>query len=480
MQQYWAAILVSFLAASAAAQPIVPVTYQGVLERNGARVTGQYVFRVEVFGSASGTDSVAGPYDIAGTAVEDGLFALTFDLDTAGLDSTTYWLEISVGRVRDTTLEVLGLRQAFNPSALSVQSAGAEIEPDGTNVLGRGEADLLIVDNLQSGTSSATKATAWQSFVPDVGGRLSLVSFGGDFLSGNTITVNIFEGRGVGGTLVLSEGGGFDTGGIFLLPFADLTLIEGQEYTAQVIIEGLLGVNPAFEFGIVDGDPYPQGESSEGFGRDLRFSIGVRAPGQPAVQVLSGGRLQARQGIDITGRLVVSEDPDLIGLDTVLLPDNSIDPIETSAEPGVSATRRESTLIETALPSSLIRVAEAAMTPPANGYIHATYTAVFKPQSVPSLPIELVLEMNGFGPAISGSYVFPVTIRESNVLDLAKTIVTIQGVFEIDLDGLEGTSTEVRVFATRLDASFPTAVASDSVLTLIYYPTSYGVVESGG
>lgn len=460
LQRAVIACVAAFCAASALAQPVVPVTYQGVLEEAGAPFDGPADLMFSLYEDQTGGVPVAGPIEVLGVDVAGGLFVATFDLDTSGLAARTYWLEVGVGPA-EQGVEILGTRQPFNPAALSVQSAGAEIEPDGANVLARGEATLDVAQNT-TGDSATSAPGFWQSFVPSEGGVLREIRVFGQLLAGSLVDVRVYRGRGTGGPLLLDEQAIFDSDGFLANPTAQVEIEQGLEYTFEFVGTAFGGGAADLEFEISEGDAYPEGACSAGGDLDARFRVGVLTQGPPRVYIDANERMHAEDGLEVTNLLLVNPIDGQPSLDPVRVPDGSIESDERSDEPGIA----RGYLPRGEEGSNIAR--RISLIAPAAGFVHVIGTGTFTESSLGSGTKIASLRRDSINNPFDAN--ISLSFSRSEVVSTGDTVAidirvpfTVQHVYTVSK-------------GERLDVLLTGQIQiEEPVLTGVFYPTDYGV-----
>ncbi|MDP6908010.1 MAG: HYR domain-containing protein, partial [Flavobacteriales bacterium] len=127
------------------------------------------------------------------------------------------------------------------------------------------DAEAVLADG------STTNTSFWQSFTPTVSGVLDNIAVTFALLNGpNELTLNVYDGQGVGGTLLHTQAvstPGIGTPEVLDIP-TTLDLTASTEYTFEII-----DVTGSFALQRNSGNPYAGGISSIGAGTDLRFSV---------------------------------------------------------------------------------------------------------------------------------------------------------------------------------------------------------------
>ncbi|MEM1330876.1 MAG: hypothetical protein AAGG07_09970 [Planctomycetota bacterium] len=458
--------MTSVLFTSAAnAQPVVPVTYQGRLLDGGSPFTGTADLRFALFDRPEDGLLVAGPFEALGVAVADGLLSSEIPLDTSGLEAETYWLEVSV-RSGGGAYQTLTPRQPYNPAALSIQSAGAEIEPDGTNVLGRGRADLSVASNT-GGTLSTTVVSAWQSFVPTQTGPLSRLSVDGELVQGTSVRIRLFEGAGTGGTELLDESADLGGGIIETTATDGVELIAGASYTIEVEASAFLGAPRSVELDYTTDDSYPQGTSSLiPSTLDLQFEVSIDTPGPADVFVTPDQSFFALKGATIDdGLTVIGEDTR--STDVVSLPDDSIEADEILDEPKVASGNMAAAPVTLSFAQPTGLLVRGFISPPAPGYVIATATLEIQPVVIAASSSDVELTIDSPTAGVTGSYAYMHAGRPRGGGDDAVEIVTVHGLFRVDTT--ESITFDVR---GRLTGVGNQTRVRNGFLTLLYVPTA--------
>ena len=122
----------------------LPVTYQGLLQRQGEGVDGTVDFELAVFDSEIGGLMVAGPILHPNVQLKDGLFSLSMVFPGLQLEGERRWLEIRF-KHNSIAFETLTPRQPLGSTAFAHQAETAD-ELDGGVALSQLGADVVKTD----------------------------------------------------------------------------------------------------------------------------------------------------------------------------------------------------------------------------------------------------------------------------------------------------------------------------------------------
>jgi hypothetical protein len=95
-------------------------TYQGQLSNNGSAANGSYDLAFAIYGSAGGSDRVAGPITNSAVVVSNGLFTTILDFGANVFTGPDYWLQISVSVSRSNNFTALNPRQLLTPTPYAI------------------------------------------------------------------------------------------------------------------------------------------------------------------------------------------------------------------------------------------------------------------------------------------------------------------------------------------------------------------------
>lgn len=152
-----------------------------------------------------------------------------------------------------------------------------------------------VLDQVINAQSTIYQANFWQVVRPSLSGTLSRIDFGtpgGDPFFGQ---VEVFEGEGVGGTLLWQNafaGGGW-VDQWFTASNPTISVVAGQPYTIRVTSQYDPGFTGAPFIRSASDNRYPQGISSEGTMVDfaVRTFMSNAAGSYPALSVTSEGKV---------------------------------------------------------------------------------------------------------------------------------------------------------------------------------------------
>jgi len=205
----------------------------------------------------------------------DALVCVDSDDDECGLQS-----EITVSSTIGDTLYVYVTGFGSNEGAYTLTvTCDPEVLCQDVTVQLDGNGDYSFATPLTPQTDAEVAigggatggASFWQSFVPMVDGILDQITTTFSTLPGGDVDLNVYDGQGVGGTLLYTQSFTPSTAGspsvVDLLTTLDV--LSGTEYTFE-----LMPLAP-FQIQTTAGDPYPAGVSSVGGPTDLRFSVDI-------------------------------------------------------------------------------------------------------------------------------------------------------------------------------------------------------------
>lgn len=433
------------------------ITYQGRLDNNGAPFDGVVDLSFSLYSEAIGGVLLAGPIDFPGAAVSGGLFTVELPIDTVGLPKDGYWIQI----LADGTS--LTPRQAYRPAAGSVQSAGAEIAGPGNVVLSRRLGATRTA--FSSGSTNANPAlpSLWQSFTPTTSGVLAEITVLGALAIGDEITFRVYEGAGLGGSLLFTGAGKDGRTQFDLYAIDGPELTAGQLYTFEVLITDSAtqlpggATWPIFSLS----NPYPGGRASTGAKDDSYFDVWVESEGAAAVQVIN------RKSFDIEGQLRVTGSDDTL-VDDVDLPAGSIDSTEIANEPGVASISTGFQQIEF---PSLFLLASRDITVPASGYVLASFNADLTIYNhVSGIRSSIVIGLSGEPDALPTSLSFNATVPPGWPSGSFRWPFSAQGLFYAPEPGT------YRIYTLKQrepDTGADGTILNGSMI-LLYLPTVYG------
>jgi hypothetical protein len=213
------------------------------------------------------------------------------------------WLSptsVSVGTISNTsnangatiTSGVLNLTPADETNGGVVTTgtqsfAGLKTFNDGINYIKVSSSSTLDQSNSSSITGSSLGRSFWQSFTAGISGILSSVEWEIEGLR-TSITVKIYNGEGINGTLLGTANGMTSTTRSFVafdLSSSNIKVIASQKYTIQVTTS--LNIFSS----INSSNPYADGRSSNDPNSDFLFKTNVKAFSTDSYLPLSGGAL---------------------------------------------------------------------------------------------------------------------------------------------------------------------------------------------
>lgn len=102
-------------------------TYQGQLQQNGSPANGTYDLQFSIYSAADGGSLLAGPANIPGVAVANGVFTVVLDFGGSVWGAQTNWLQIAVATNGFPGFTPLAPRQQITPApaAIFAGTAGA-------------------------------------------------------------------------------------------------------------------------------------------------------------------------------------------------------------------------------------------------------------------------------------------------------------------------------------------------------------------
>ena len=165
--------------------------------------------------------------------------------------------------------------------------AGLKTFNDGINYIKVSSSPTLDQSNISSITGSSLGQSFWQSFTAGISGILSSVEWE---IQGQptSITVKIYNGEGINGTLLGTANGMTSTTRSFVafdLSSSNIKVIASQKYTIQVTtsLNNFSSNNSS--------NPYANGRSSNDPNSDFLFKTNVKAFSTDSYLPLSGGAL---------------------------------------------------------------------------------------------------------------------------------------------------------------------------------------------
>jgi hypothetical protein len=186
-----------------------------------------------------------------------------------------------------------------------------------------------------------------------------------------------------------------------------------------------------------------------------------------------GGGANSGSRLSLTGPVSSFVFDTTVGGDaSVVLPGSSIGPAELFAEPGIAGATRVNGV---GLTSNFVTVTSRTITVPAPGYVVAFASC--------RLSIQRPTSPGVFGTLIYGLSESPAAIPDTqrNVLQMPGSALTpgpytfpgsTHGVFEVEIAG------DHTFYFNARQTNFTAGTVLDSNLTLLYFPTAYGSVDS--
>lgn len=449
------------VAAPASAQQEVSLSYQGRLDLSGAPFDGIVPITVQLFSEQVDGIAITSPFTIKEAEVDNGLFhiEIPYEPDRFNLNRDV-WIEISIDG------STLRPRQRYIPAAKAAQAGTAERSNDGSVVFSRDTISSIAALNFLSGSATATVQSAWQSFRPEITGNLDRLVMLGDLVLGDTITYNLYEGLGTGGSLLAT----FDTfqsanaiEAIVDIPFL---LQANDTYTFEVIFTDSNTQLPGSGEILITPNTYPRGRASTSIVEDFVFAVEVERPGGSTVRVTPDA------GVEIGGQLRVDGVFGSAG-DDVLLPESSIESDETLDEPGIAT----STVDEGKLSSTTYSVLDTlSITVPAPGYVVAQMTAELQFLHVNGVASSYTIGFSNVPDTLVTTQDFQRSIPAAAATGLYEEPYNVHAVFSVASPG----QYTFYVIGRKDLSGSPIADLVDDIVTLMYFPTSYGSVSASG
>lgn len=458
--------------------------YQGQLQQHGRPVTGLCDFRFELHEAPSGPDLEVAVVNAAGVSVENGLFAVMLDFGAEVFSEAPIWMEIDVQcpvpgefptsftlvpRVRllpaPAAMRTRGLTvDANNNVGIRTSNPLADLHVLGGDALGMltvtpGESDssaqLLLTENVSASLGGIVRYDGTSN-------QLQLLGLARDenqqpIEHGPHLVVGRDNGRVGIGTTTPER----------LLHVQDGDAGMGSNASAKIVAEGAGGAfvnvlsSDAFQNGILFGTP-----STGSAGGGVLFNnsstpagLQFRAGGNSTKMVIQS---DGDVGIGTTspiGRLHVAAPA---GDDSVVLPNDSIGPEETSSEPGLAFSESFNAIISSGDPPRLVTA--RTIDPPDAGLVLAIATVEcggdLTPFAAPTFDVAVRLSTESSGGTRASA-----TAPGAG----ATSMVTVQR--PIPVDGSGPLTVEVYVTTNGLQ------IVKLSQLSLLYFPTAYGAVD---
>lgn len=120
-------LMLMLMVTATSAQVTTAFTYQGKLEQAGTPTSGNFDFEVELYDSATGGISFAGPLPIDDVAVDSGLFRMSIDFGMNVFGQQDLWLEVRVREGSETgAYTPLAPRQKITPAPMALHALNVE------------------------------------------------------------------------------------------------------------------------------------------------------------------------------------------------------------------------------------------------------------------------------------------------------------------------------------------------------------------
>lgn len=457
------AVIISAAPALAQTRTQATIPYQGRLDNGGAPYSGTADISVTLWSAPVAGGQLSPTVDFPQVFVEDGLFFIEIPFDSASTGADPFWIELEVAGV------TLSPRQAYRPAVSAVQAAGAEVTSVGSVVFMRSVSPETTAASLVPEDTSPALPTVWQSFTAGRSGPLANIAVAGALALGDTYRFRIYEGEGTGGSLLLEADGTYQPGEFDLFDIANgPQLLAGLVYTFEIaVIDGGTQLPGGAEWPIVTGDSYAGGRASTGPSDDLRFIIEILGFGSATAEVEGNGSME------LSGQLRVSGADSRYG-DAVDVPDDSISRNETSDEPGVASER---TLTNGAITSSVLEViADRSISVPNSGYVVAMFNAEFEVTHVNGNVSSYTIGLSNSATQLPLSQDFEFYRTSATPSGLIDQPYSVHGVFRVSDEG----SYTVYALGRKGSTNTPDGQFNDIRLTLMYFPSSYGVVDTDG
>jgi hypothetical protein len=262
------------------------MTYQGALTgAGGAPIDGPTTLRFQLFNSATGGTSLAGPVVVSDVPVSNGLLSTEVDFGTVFQSGSGGWIEIAVLDAAGNAT-VLSPRQKITPAPLASGIAGLTLV----------QGQVTDVDNT-AGTADFAQfggggnTTAYLSFVAGTTGRLAGVTFRLRTLPSPfgtpTFYSTVYAGVGTGGSelgsteQVVPAGDGGISEFTLDLSSLNITVTAGQAYSVSILCGMLFSISNS---------PVPgtSGSNSNGYPTNWWFRTSVPRPLGPAYATQAG------------------------------------------------------------------------------------------------------------------------------------------------------------------------------------------------
>lgn len=450
--------LVSLLTASTTlAQTSARLGYQGLLRDAGQLVSGSIDVRATLWRSPEGGTQLAGPIDIPGVAVDQGLFSLEIPFDTLDLPTTGYYLQLEINS--GGGFETLMPRQRYNPAPAAVQATGAQTDATGQVGFQRTRTTSDIARyTIGIGDTDQPATSAWQSFTTTSTALLSSALFNYDLADEPVDALfTLYQGEGTAGAALATAGPSFIGFGSLAGSFdGQVELAANEVYTIGVETFDAGGQPDPTPWDTYTTDPFPGGRSSFGPGVDHRFSFTGLELGGFSAGATTSGTLFASNGLSITG--------------DIMIPPGSIDQLDIADEPGLA---RERAVPAFTLNQSLFQFPiEESITAPGPGYIIATYRAEAAWLQNVNQPQSFTFGISDRTDQVSNSSTSTVAFSGSSELQDTRMPITTQAVFQAT-----GGPQTFYVIAFKAVSFAPDVTLTNQSLTLHYVPGAYGTVD---
>lgn len=466
-------------AAAALGQGADRSTYQGVLEFEGVSYDGGADFRFQVFDGAGGGTAVGAQTEVLGVQVIDGLFSAEFEYAEDGVLGEDRWLEIQVRTDGAGSYETLSPRQKITAAPRAQQAKGAEVRTDGAVSFKSGDATSVDVLVCCTNETTFTAPNAGQTFVAVSPGRVTSIEVGYTLVLGDQVEMFLFEGTDTSASPLASAV--TNATSTTSIPIANGPALQpGQTYSLvfQVTDTGS-GLPGGADWRVEQNDAYPEGDSTFGGEFDLVIAVVTARPTSLDTFVRSDGSIRAREESEFDDA-VVRNQFSVIGFgvssdESVSLPANSINPTETSSEPGVVSDFRTSSLPSlSGATTATTTIDSQTIQAPADGFVVAMANLVANIEhsngTASNYDIGLTSSPTG---SLAGSQDLSLTLPAGAASGSYRFVHPVMATFTVS----EGSNT-FYLRGRKLLATSPNLSFNDLTFTLMYFPTSYGVVTS--
>lgn len=497
-------------------------TYQGRLNDGGIPTQGTYDFRFRLYDANDNGAQQGNTWCVDGVIVTDGLFATTVDFGVEVFDGSNRWIEIAVrsdgtpGNCAAGVYTLLSPRQPITPTPYALQTrglfvnstlnvgVGTETPTEKLNVKGNLLVDDGVINQYSNGLplrtqsifgaglldtfknlttgfptlfqgTSSSDGSGFAQMSDKATGVITLLLEGDmDQNIGNGIAVGGIMARSVGvggqgGDVIVANNNGSQTiemlggssGGSGVM---NLSLPGGQ---TTIRVQGNLGdaggaIHTYGSTGGVQMAIEPDLDGSGGFFSVQRsnFANGFTVDGN------KDGSGNTR--VDIGGANSLAFDTNQAGNSSVILPGNAISALETLDEPGVANNHSGSV----AIGGNMTTLISRTINVPANGFVLALADGDLSITHITGGDCNYLYGVSNLANAIPAE------------LDVQTGLAggVPSGLFDFSASshGLFSVNTGANTFYFNAEKIFGAGSATmfDIQLTLIYFPTAYGITVS--